>query len=87
MLFASLCVWHDNRLSFSNHHIRLRWVGNDYKVATCLCVQRCPLLLNTLHSALPNSVPCSIMLFMAVTSTGSAELIAVSSLFSYDVYR
>ncbi|KAI7838882.1 hypothetical protein COHA_007348 [Chlorella ohadii] len=29
----------------------------------------------------------TIMLFMAVTSTGSAELIAVSSLFSYDVYR
>ncbi|CAN0306514.1 unnamed protein product, partial [Scytosiphon promiscuus] len=28
-----------------------------------------------------------IMLFMAVTSTGSAELIAVSSLVSYDVYR
>eukprot|EP00892_Ulva_mutabilis_P007270 jgi/Ulvmu1/4915/UM201_0007.1 len=28
-----------------------------------------------------------IMLFMAVTSTGSAEQIAVSSLFSYDVYR
>ena len=27
-----------------------------------------------------------IMLFMAVTSTGSAEQIAVSSLFSYDVY-
>ncbi|CAN0239790.1 unnamed protein product [Scytosiphon promiscuus] len=27
------------------------------------------------------------MLFMAVTSTGSAELIAVSSLISYDVYR
>jgi Na+/proline symporter len=27
------------------------------------------------------------MLFMAVTSTGSAELIAVSSLFSYDLYR
>ncbi|KAL4418865.1 hypothetical protein ABPG77_002621 [Micractinium sp. CCAP 211/92] len=29
----------------------------------------------------------TIMLFMAVTSTGSAELIAVSSLFSYDFYR
>lgn len=28
-----------------------------------------------------------IMLFMAVTSTGSAEQIAVSSLFAYDVYR
>jgi urea-proton symporter len=28
-----------------------------------------------------------IMLFMAVTSTGSAEQIAVSSLVSYDVYR
>lgn len=28
-----------------------------------------------------------IMLFMAVTSTGSAELIAVSSLIAYDVYR
>ncbi|CAN0429384.1 unnamed protein product [Laminaria digitata] len=28
-----------------------------------------------------------IMLFMAVTSTGSAELIAVSSLVSYDIYR
>ena len=28
-----------------------------------------------------------IMLFMAVTSTGSAEMIAVSSLVSYDVYR
>lgn len=28
-----------------------------------------------------------IMLFMAVTSTGSAELIAVSSIISYDVYR
>jgi urea-proton symporter len=28
-----------------------------------------------------------IMLFMAVTSSGSAELIAVSSLFTYDVYR
>lgn len=28
-----------------------------------------------------------VMLFMAVTSTGSAELIAVSSLFSYDFYR
>lgn len=28
-----------------------------------------------------------IMLFMAVTSAGSAEMIAVSSLVSYDVYR
>ena len=28
-----------------------------------------------------------IMLFMAVTSSGSAELVAVSSLFTYDVYR
>lgn len=28
-----------------------------------------------------------LMLFMAVTSTGSAEQIAVSSLFAYDVYR
>lgn len=28
-----------------------------------------------------------IMLFMAVTSTGSSEQIAVSSLFAYDVYR
>ena len=28
-----------------------------------------------------------IMLFMAVTSTGSAEQIAVSSLYAYDVYR
>ena len=27
------------------------------------------------------------MVFMAVTSSGSAELIAVSSLFTYDVYR
>ena len=27
-----------------------------------------------------------IMLFMAVTSTGSAELIAVASLFTYDVF-
>ena len=27
-----------------------------------------------------------IMLFMAVTSTGSAEQIAVSSLYAYDVY-
>lgn len=29
----------------------------------------------------------TIMLFMAITSTGSAEQIAVSSLFAYDVYR
>ncbi|KAL4858304.1 Urea-proton symporter DUR3 [Chlorella vulgaris] len=29
----------------------------------------------------------TIMLFMAVTSTGSAELIGVSALFSYDIYR
>ena len=28
-----------------------------------------------------------IMLFMAVTSSGSAELVAVSSLFTYDIYR
>jgi SSS family transporter len=28
-----------------------------------------------------------LMLFMAVTSSGSAELIAVSSLFTYDIYR
>lgn len=28
-----------------------------------------------------------LMLFMAVTSTGSAEQIAVSSLFAYDVYK
>ncbi len=27
------------------------------------------------------------MLFMAVTSAGSAELVAVSSLFTYDIYR
>lgn len=36
---------------------------------------------------LPHLLCRSIMLFMAVTSTGSAELIAVSSLFSYDLYR
>ena len=28
-----------------------------------------------------------IMLFMAVTSAGSAELVAVSSLLTYDIYR
>ena len=28
-----------------------------------------------------------IVVFMAVTSSGSAELVAVSSLVSYDVYR
>jgi Na+/proline symporter len=28
-----------------------------------------------------------IMLFMAITSTGSAECIAVSSLVAYDIYR
>lgn len=28
-----------------------------------------------------------VILFMAVTSSGSAELIAVSSLISYDIYR
>lgn len=33
------------------------------------------------------SVLILIMLFMAVTSTGAAEQIAVSSLFAYDVYR
>ena len=27
------------------------------------------------------------MLFMAVTSAGSAELVAVSSLFTYDLYK
>ena len=27
------------------------------------------------------------MLFMAVTSAGSAELVAVSSLFTYDIYK
>ena len=33
------------------------------------------------------SILIILMLFMAVTSSGSAELIAVSSLFTYDVYR
>ena len=29
----------------------------------------------------------AVMLYMAVTSAGSAELISVSSLFTYDIYR
>lgn len=29
----------------------------------------------------------TVMLFMAVTSTGSAELIGVSAMVSYDLYR
>mmetsp|Transcript_3555 Transcript_3555/g.10340 ORF Transcript_3555/g.10340 Transcript_3555/m.10340 type:complete len:694 (-) Transcript_3555:691-2772(-) len=33
------------------------------------------------------SVLIVLMLFMAVTSSGSAELIAISSLFTYDIYR
>jgi SSS family transporter len=33
------------------------------------------------------SVMMAIMLFMAITSTGSAEGIAVSSLFAYDIYK
>ena len=35
----------------------------------------------------PGSVLLLTMLFMAVTSSGSAELVAVSSLFTYDIYR
>ncbi|XBJ24695.1 hypothetical protein VPH35_002517 [Triticum aestivum] len=35
----------------------------------------------------PGSVLLLTMLFMAVTSAGSAELVAVSSLFTYDIYR
>lgn len=33
------------------------------------------------------AIAIAMMLFMAITSTGSAELIAVSSLVSYDIYR
>ena len=33
------------------------------------------------------AIVLTIMLFMAVTSAGSAELIAVSSIISYDIYR
>ena len=33
------------------------------------------------------AVAILLMLFMAITSTGSAEQIAVSSLISYDIYR
>ena len=29
----------------------------------------------------------SVMLFMAIVSTGSAESIAVSSIFAYDIYK
>ena len=39
------------------------------------------------HCVQSGAIWLTIMLFMAVTSTGSAELIAVSSLFSYDIYR
>ncbi|TVU10534.1 hypothetical protein EJB05_44071, partial [Eragrostis curvula] len=35
----------------------------------------------------PGSVLLLVMVFMTVTSAGSAELVAVSSLFTYDVYR
>ncbi len=35
---------------------------------------------------LPGAIAILTMLFMAVTSAGSAELIAVSSLFTYDIY-
>ena len=35
----------------------------------------------------PGAILMVTMLFMAVTSAGSAELVAVSSLFTYDIYR
>ena len=35
----------------------------------------------------PGAILITTMLFMAVTSAGSAELVAVSSLFTYDIYR
>ena len=53
-----------------------------------ICRRRCPDLQLTLLFPCPlKSNRLTIMLFMAVTSTGSAELIAVSALFSYDFYR
>jgi Na+/proline symporter len=35
----------------------------------------------------PGAILITTMLFMAVTSAGSAELVAVSSLCTYDIYR
>lgn len=55
---------------------RLQRVGEGEQ-AVCCPSDRSPPVLSS----------CCSMLFMAVTSTGSAELIGVSALFSYDIYR
>ena len=44
-------------------------------------------LVSVINRRLTSRLTDMQMLFMAVTSSGSAELIAVSSLFTYDVYR
>ena len=41
----------------------------------------------TLFSMLAGAVLVIIIVFMAVTSSGASEMVAVSSLFTFDVYR
>ncbi len=43
--------------------------------------------LATLHSTFAGAVLVIIMIFMAVTSSGASEMLAVSSLFTFDIYR
>ena len=44
-------------------------------------------LIEVYGTQFTGSVMMAIMLFMAITSTGSAEGIAVSSLVAYDIYK
>ncbi len=43
--------------------------------------------LATLYSTSAGAVLVIIMIFMAVTSSGASEMLAVSSLFTFDIYR
>ena len=41
----------------------------------------------TLYATSAGAVLVIIMIFMAVTSSGASEMLAVSSLFTFDIYR
>ena len=43
--------------------------------------------LATHYSTFAGAVLVIIMIFMAVTSSGASEMLAVSSLFTFDIYR
>ena len=77
-------------------HLRLEYAQVTHMSCHTCCLTRviwgCRLLIQSVHRRFglishAGAVLIIIIVFMAVTSSGASEMVAISSLFTFDVYR